>query len=92
MRGDGEWGRRGMRNGEWHPYGSQHTVVLKNIIDPQPMIFYGNWNFVDPVGMSIEQFVFNTTANDTNLEDLHTAERQLGKPSRPDRRKVSTHG
>ena len=38
---------------------------------------YGNWNFVGPGGMNIEQFVFNTTANDTNLEDLHTAERSL---------------
>ena len=38
---------------------------------------YGNWNFVGPGGMSIEQFVFNTTANDTNLEDLNTAERSL---------------
>ena len=38
---------------------------------------YGNWNFVGPGGMSIEQFVFNTTPNDTNLEDLHTAERSL---------------
>ena len=38
---------------------------------------YGNWNFFGPGGMNIEQFVFNTTANDTNLEDLHTAERSL---------------
>lgn len=38
---------------------------------------YGDWNFVGPGGMSIEQFVFNTTSNDTNLEDLHTAERSL---------------
>lgn len=38
---------------------------------------YGNWNFVGPGGMSIEQFVFNTTANDTNFEDAYTAERSL---------------
>ena len=36
---------------------------------------YGDWNFVGPGGMNMAQFVFNITPNDTNLEDLETAER-----------------
>lgn len=36
---------------------------------------YGEWNFVGTGGMSMEEVMFNSTPNDTNLEDLHTAER-----------------
>ena len=36
---------------------------------------YGALNFVGPGGMSMERLVFNPTPNDTNLEDMDTAER-----------------
>ena len=29
------------REGKWYPYGSQHTVALKKILDPQPMGAHG---------------------------------------------------
>jgi len=54
---------------------------------------YGDWNFVGPGGMNMAQFVFNTTPNDTNLEDEHTAEysrkcqRQREEPPHQKRRK-----
>ena len=36
---------------------------------------YGPWGFVGPRGMYMEHVYFNPTPNDTNLEDLETAER-----------------
>ena len=44
----------------------------------------GQWHFVGPRGMSIDQFAFNPTPNDTNLEDAETARRSSqmwGTPS-----------
>ncbi len=32
--------RHTFKDGKWIPYGSQHTVVLKKIINPQPMSFH----------------------------------------------------
>lgn len=56
--------RHTFRDGKWHPYGSQHTVVLKKIIDPQPMIFHDErTSFKVPayeewVGFDCEKFGF----------------------------------
>ena len=56
--------RHTFRDGKWHPYGSQHTVVLKKIIDPQPMIFHDErTSFKVPVyeewvGFDCEKFDF----------------------------------
>ena len=32
--------RHSFKDGKWIPYGSQHTVVIKKIINPQPMSFH----------------------------------------------------
>lgn len=56
--------RHTFRDGKWHPYGSQHTVVLKKIIDPKPMIFRdGRTSFKVPmykewIGFDCEKFDF----------------------------------
>ncbi len=56
--------RHTFRDGKWHPYGSQHAVVLKKIIDPQPMIFHDERaSFKVPayeewVGFDCEKFDF----------------------------------
>ena len=56
--------RHTCKDGKWQPYGSQHIVVLKKIVNPQPMIFqnrrasfkvpvYEEW-----VGFDCEKFDF----------------------------------
>ncbi len=36
---------------------------------------YGDWHIIGVGGMRMQEAVFNPTPNDTNLEDLHTADR-----------------
>ena len=56
--------RHTFKDGKWQPYGSQHTVVLKKIIAPQPMIFHDErTSFKVPVyeewvGFDCEKFDF----------------------------------
>lgn len=68
--------RHTFRDGKWHPYGSQHTVVLKKIIDPKPMIFrdertsfkvpvYKEW-----IGFDCEKFDFVSPRGKGLVKDI----------------------
>ena len=68
--------RHTFRDGKWHPYGSQHTVVLKKIINPKPMIFRdGRTSFKVPVykewiGFDCEKFDFVSPHGKGLAEDM----------------------
>ena len=81
--------RHSFKDGKWIPYGSQHTVVIKKIINPQPMSFqdertsfkvpvYEEW-----VGFDCEKFDF-VSPHGQGVENDMLLRFTLNNPTRDD--------
>ena len=79
------------QGGKWQPYGSQHEVVLKKIINPQPMIFHDErTSFKVPmyrkwIGFDCEKYDF-VSPHGTGVEKDMLLRFTLDNPSADDYR------